>query len=268
MGTKILYLATCLLWAMHPATAQFEQHEWGDLGESKTFIGVSLLGIEAIAPLLGAYLSDPPPTINHVNPLKRIGDDEPFLEDNAWHMVGAASLVEINNQIFTKYFNMNDPKFLSAALSLSFWTSVEVMDAETGDKFNLQTEAADAMGVAFALLRMYVHPFPFEVRIGVKEWNSVGNLIENGSMRCKYDTFYDTYYSIMKTELIYKYSNFFCGVALSKQHNELGDNDVWGLTIGYDYISYLNNVTKGWWNSPVNFLDRHFTISAGFTLWQ
>jgi hypothetical protein len=267
MFNKNHILSACILFvALFTNTGAVTlQNETKPIQPHSVVVGAGLLGIECSALLINFL-----PGQNHLkfqtHPSNYFKEYEPYLEDKIWHIVGAASMVEMNYQILHYYFNYRYSKPLAGVLSMLFWTGIECSDALNGSGFSLRDELGDCAGVAFSLLRLYFPSIPLKVRIGVKEWGSIENIVTKGNMHSKYDNFYNNYYSIMKTEFVYTTHSIYFGAALSKQRH--GMSNIYGLTFGYDYVGKFNGMHRGWWNRPVNFFNRYFTATAGITIWS
>lgn len=229
-------------------------------------VGSSLLALELIGlPLIEIYaIKKQMPELH--NPFNYIDEKEPFIEDELWHFVGASMFTELNSYIYTKLFLMEKPYLISALTSLTFWTGMECLDALTGSGFSLLDETGDILGVTFGLLRLYYPDLPIRVRIGVKDWNG----FVNGFSRVLSGTIHHeigTQYDYMKVDIVYMFpaDYLYSGLAISRKS---GKKNQFGITVGFDIASWLNNVKKGWWNSPVRFFDNHFSFNLEFTMWM
>jgi hypothetical protein len=237
-------------------------------------VGIGLLGIEYIGgPLLAHYVwwQD---GFHWDNPFNYVGENEPYLEDDAWHFWAANTFTEYHYQVLTRCFHFRHSVPLACALTFISWTGVECLDAlDAKDRwlFSWNDELANCLGITFWLFKHYYPDVPLEVRIGMRKW---GKLLDYPRRAYTALHDYETYnkehranYSFLKVEAIYKvYDELYTGIALSKR-DDTSHRNLWGITVGYDFINKLNEKKKGWWNEPLYYISKYTAITLGFTCW-
>lgn len=243
--------------------------------QKRILTGISILSAEYIAGYSLAYSMWWPEGFRSINPFSNIGEKEPFIVDDLIHSIGNASSQEIHYAIMKTYFHIESPWPSMILTSLS-WFSIEVLDAmekRNGWRLSINDELGNLAGMALWYYR-YQHPESrLFLRLGFRQWNEASDYIKSLPLLF---TDRDTYgrkhnhdkYAIVKTELIYLFdNNFYAGTAVSRAAANSSKN-VWGLTIGLDISNILNQSTQGWWNKPMGFFHRHFTLNLSFTYWD
>lgn len=229
-----------------------------------TTTGVSLLAFQFVGiPLLDIainYRELPELT----NPFRHVFEKEPFIEDELWHFVGAASFTDLNYYLFKHLLNSEHPLILSGITSFSFWTGMECVDAIMGNGFSLLDETGNIAGIAFGLLLLKYPDFPFRVRIGVKNWNEflrATSRIASSGLHGEIGS----QYNYMKVEFVYLFpSSLYSGLAVSRKDRK---QNQFGITSGFDLIDWLVKKKNGWWNFPLKLFDNHFSVNLELTIW-
>ena len=238
-------------------------------------VGIGLLGAEFIGgPLLAksvwwqdGFLRD--------NPFKHVGENEPYLEDDAWHFWATNTFTEYHYQILSRCFHYRHALPLACALTFITWSGVECLDAldlRGRWLFSWNDERANCLGIAFWLFKHYYPNVPLEVRIGMRKWDKFIDYPKRAFTALKdYDTYTKEHranYGNLKVEAIYKvYDELYTGIALSK-HDGVDNRNLWGVTMGYDFIKKLNEKKTGWWNGPLYYISKYSAITLGFTYWM
>jgi hypothetical protein len=206
------------------------------------------------------------------NPLNYIGEKEPFLADNAWHMAGCNMLTEFHYHVIHDCFRSRRSVLLATSLTLLTFTAVECLDAleKTGKwEFSLGDAFANVLGVGFWTFKHYYPDTPVSLRVGIRKWNEVFDLLEEAATAITdFDKFqagdFD-HYSISKVEGIYRFNpGFYCGLAISRKDSPSDDN-LWGITIGWDLVKGLDK--KGNSNSVLQTFSEFISIPISLTYW-
>jgi hypothetical protein len=236
--------------------------------------GSSILALEYIGGTAIAFHVWWPHGFRLINPFSNIGEREPFLVDDGWHLWGNAAMQELHYTLMKKYFHVQNP-FPSMILTSVTWFGVEVLDAmekENGWRLSLTDEYANLAGVSFWYLKHRFPDLPVYIRGGFRKWSTAWDYIADAPLfftdRDRYGARYtQDKYAKFKIELIYKFhKEFYAGMALSRLDKDSDDN-VWGLTVGWDVISKFNRSRKGWWNFPLGLISEFGALSLSFTLW-
>ncbi len=226
--------------------------------------GVSLLAFQFVGiPLLDVainYQKFPKLT----NPLSHISESEPFIEDELWHLVGAAAFTDLNYYLFKNLLNSEHPLILSGITSFSFWTGMECVDAIMGNGFSLLDESGNIAGIAFGILMLKFPDLPLRIRLGVKNWNEflkATSRIASSGLHGEIGS----QYNYMKVEFVYLFpSNLYTGLAVSRKDRK---QNQFGITSGFDLVNWLVKKKNGWWNFPLKFFDNHFSVNLELTIW-
>lgn len=229
-----------------------------------TVTGVSLLTFQfAGIPLLDVALNYQKfPKLT--NPLKHIYEREPFIEDELWHFVGAATFTDLNYYLYKHLLHSKHPLLLSGITSLSFWTGMECVDAIMGHGFSLLDETGNIAGIAFGILMLKYPDLPLRARIGVKNWNEFFKAASRIASHGLHGEI-GPQYNYMKVEFIYLFpSSLYTGLAVSRKENK---RNQFGITSGFDLINWLNKKKNGWWNFPLERFDNHFSLNLELTIW-
>jgi hypothetical protein len=206
------------------------------------------------------------------NPLNYIGEKEPFLADNAWHLAGCHMLTEYHYRIMHYCFRSRHSVLLATSLTLFNFTAVECLDAleKTGKwEFSLGDAFANVLGVGFWTFRHYYPDIPVSIRVGIRKWGDVIDLLEEAVTAItdfeKFQTGPFDHYSISKVEGIYRFNpGFYCGLAISRKDSPSDDN-LWGITFGWDIIKGLDK--GGNRNSVVQTISEFLSIPISLTYW-
>lgn len=206
------------------------------------------------------------------NPLKYIGEREPFLADNAWHVVGCMTFTELHYRIMKNCFGSRHAVVLSTSLTIFDFTIIECLDAleKTGKwEFSLGDAFANIFGVGFWTFKHYYPNAPVDIRFGIRKWGDALDLLQQGfTIITDFDKFQSRswdHYSILKVEGIYRFNRgFYCGVALSKKDYPSEDN-LWGVTVGWDIIKGLKKT--GHRNSLLETISEYVSVPISFTYW-
>jgi hypothetical protein len=209
------------------------------------------------------------------NPFKYVGENEPYLEDDAWHFWSTNTFTEYHYQVLSRCFHYRYAVPLASALTFITWTGVECLDAlDIRDRwlFSWSDERANCLGIAFWLFKHYYPNIPIEVRIGMRKWEKIIDYPKRAFTALKdYDAYareHRSNYANLKVEAIYKvYDELYAGIALSK-YDVLSNRNLWGITMGYDFIKKLNEKKTGWWNEPLYYVSKYSAITLGFTYWM
>jgi len=243
--------------------------------QKRILTGLSILSAEYIAGYSLAYSMWWPKGFRAINPFSNIGEKEPFIVDDIIHSIGNASSQEIHYAIMKTYFHIESPWPSMILTSLS-WFSIEVLDAmekRNGWRLSINDELGNLAGIAFWYYR-FKHPeIRLFLRLGFRQWDKASNYLRNLPLLF---TDRDAYgrkhnhdkYALLKTELIYLLkNNLYVGTAVSRATANSSKN-VWGLTFGLDISNIVDQSTQGWWNKPMGFFQRHFTLNLSFTYWN
>ncbi len=206
------------------------------------------------------------------NPLKYIGEREPFLADNAWHVAGCMLFTELHYRIIQKCFGSRHAVVLSTSLTLFDFTIVECLDAleKTGKwEFSLGDMFANVFGVGFWTFKHYYPNAPVDIRVGIRKWDDAFDLFQQAfTAVTDFDKFQSRnwdHYSILKVEGIYRFNRgFYFGVALSKKDYPSEDN-LWGITVGWDIIKGLKKT--GHRDSFLATISEYISLPISFTYW-
>lgn len=235
-------------------------------------MGVILLTAEyTIGPAI-AYANWWAPGFTWDNPFNHIGELEPYLEDNAWHLAGCTMITELHYRILHECFGSKYATTLATSLTFFDFTAVECLDAleKTGRwKFSIGDEVANVLGIGFWLLKHRYPTLPVDVRIGVRKWGAVRDLCREAyTAVANFERFKSEnrdHYSILKVEGLYRLGHgFYLGIALSKKDSPSSDN-LWGITAGWDIIKGLKGT--GHRNSLFETMSEYVSMPISFTLW-
>ena len=206
------------------------------------------------------------------NPLDYIGEKEPFLADNAWHMAGCNMLTEFHYRVMHGCFRSRHSVLFSTSLTLLTFTVVECLDAlEKTHKweFSLGDAFANVLGVGFWTYKHYYPNVPVSIRVGIRKWRAAIDLLEEAATAITdFDKFQGgdfDHYSVLKVEGIYRFKpGFYCGVAISRK-DAPSDENLWGVTVGWDLVKALQKNANS--NSLLQTVSEHVSIPISFTLW-
>jgi|GEM_PF-558605 len=235
-------------------------------------LGVGLLTAEYIILPVIAYNSWWKEGFIWDNPLNYIGEKEPFLADNAWHMAGCNMLTEFHYRVLHDCFRSRHAVLFSTSLTLFTFTIVECLDAlERTHKweFSLGDAFANLLGVGFWTFKHYYPEVPVSIRVGIRKWGDVVNLLEEAATAItdfeKFQIGDFDHYSILKVEGIYRFKpGIYCGVAISRQ-DAPSDENLWGVTVGWDLVKGLDK--KGSRRSFLHTISEYVSIPVSFTYW-
>lgn len=240
----------------------------------KVALGIGLLAAKyTIGPAL-AYASWWKSGFTWDNPFNYIGEHEPYLADNAWHVAGCIIITELHYRILQECFGSKHPVVLSTSLTLFDFTIVECLDAleKTGRwEFSLGDEWANVLGVGFWMFKHYYPTAPVDIRIGIRRWSAVMSLCQDAyTAVTDFDRFQAKnrdHYSILKVEGIYRLGyGFYFGGALSKRESPSSDN-LWGITVGWDIIKGLKKTRMKNRNSFLELVSEYISLPLSFTFW-
>ncbi len=235
-------------------------------------LGVGLLTAEYIILPTIAYNSWWKEGFVWDNPFKYIDEKEPFLADNAWHMAGCNMLTEFHYRVMHDCFRSRHAVLFSTSLTLFTFTAVEVLDAlESTHKweFSLGDAFANVLGVGFWTFKHYYPEVPVSIRVGIRKWGDVVNLLEEAATAITdFDKFklgdFD-HYSVLKVEGIYRFNpGIYCGVAISRK-DAPSDENLWGITVGWDLVKGLDK--RGRRKSFLQTISEYVSIPVSFTYW-
>jgi len=241
-------------------------------------LGTGILTAEYVAGPVIAYQAWWSAGIQWGNPFDHIDENEPYMEDDAWHFACCAMVSELNYTALYRGFHLDKTGSVIGASALTFitYTGIEVFDAleKTGKwGFSISDEVANCMGIGFWILKSYFPGLPLTTRVGVRKWNDIYGAVAHdiGLFTRSYEEYYKDkadHYALLKVETICKvYKEAYVGVALSKHESPSVEN-LWGITAGYDLISLFNKRAKGRWNRPIAFLSDYGSFGIGFTFWH
>jgi len=185
--------------------------------------------------------------ISIINPFNNIKEDEPYLEDNLWHIYGSAITYKINYQIFKTNFNYKYSEVYASIFTLLIWTNLEIADALIDVGFSRVDIYSDIIGILYEVVNTK-REIPIKIRIGVKDWSELKNLLKDKN---RYDTFMSNHYSIMKSDIVFIKNNYYIGLAVSKKENSL--DNLFGISIGYN---------------PFKNIGKYINLSIDMTLWN
>jgi hypothetical protein len=207
-------------------------------------LGTVILSTELLSPVLSATISNIfiPTNLDICNPIDNIKESEPYLQDNTWHIIGAAATNDANYYILKQY--LNDPIVLSAIITTITWTQIECIDAFQNIGFSVSDIKSNTIGIAFSTLKIKYPNIPVKLRLGV---NKPTQLLPRNNY---YKFIMKNHYNIMKTEIVYSHDNLYAGVALSTSNN---NKDIFGLTLGYDIAESIN---------------KYINLSTNITIWK
>jgi hypothetical protein len=211
---------------------------------------------------------------NWGNPFDHVSEGEPFLEDDAYHLVGAAMLTEFNYRVFSDMMALPMPEIWAGGLAFVTYTGVECFDAlEKSGRwgFSISDEIANCLGIGYWALHRYYPQTPFLIRLGLHKWGTAaahaGDAIAALRDFDEYRRHRIDHYNILKVEAIYRFCReFHAGIALSKRAKP-DNRDLWGITAGYDFMPLINRKTRGWWNEPLRYINHFAALSLGYTVW-
>jgi len=241
-------------------------------GKRNIALGAGLLTAEYIILPAIAYKSWWEEGFIWDNPLNYIGEKEPFFADNAWHMAGCNMLTEFHYRVMHGCLRSRHSVLFATSLTLFTFTAVECLDAlERTHKweFSLGDAFANVLGVGFWTLKHYYPEIPVSLRVGIRKWGDVANLLEEAaSAITDFDKFkggdFD-HYSILKVEGILRFKpGIYCGVAISRK-DAPSDENLWGITVGWDLIKGLDK--KGSRKSLLHTISEYVSIPISFTYW-
>ncbi len=241
----------------------------------RILIGSVLLGVEYISGYSLAYKMWWPEGFRKINPFSNIGEKEPFFVDEIIHSFGNVLSQDIHYKIMKKYFHINSPWPSMILTSLS-WFSIEALDAmekRNGWRFSINDELGNLAGVAFWYYK-YNHPNShLYLRLGFRQWGNAISFVQDLPLLfTDRDVFGKQHnhdkYTILKTELIYMFKqNVYTGIAVSRASPN-SQNNVWGVTVGWDIINYLNQLKPGWYNTTFDFIRKNFSMNISITYWD
>src|SRR3989339_22878 len=208
------------------------------------------------------------------NPFSRIGEGEPFHEDDMWHFLAAASLSHANHFVFCRYFNARSSAFAAGGALLTM-SGIEVLDALAKSKkweFSISDEVGNCAGVGFFILKERFPRLPVFVRGGIRQWKRTPELVRAPYLLAtdyrKYSKGHLDRYSIGKVEAIFKfYGNLYGGAAISK-HDGASNKDLVGICMGYDIVQKIRESASGWLQAPLDNVSRYLSLDLGFTYWM
>jgi hypothetical protein len=273
MFFKSLTLAFCLCYSCSFAlTSDSAAAKTPLSAKNRIATGIGLLAIEYIGgPLLAQHVwwQD---GFRWGNPLDYIGEGEPYHEDDMWHIAACHMFTEYHYQVLSRCFEYRHSVALAGALTFVTWTGIESLDAlDIKGKwgFSLNDELANCLGIGFWVFKHYYPDVPVDIRVGFKSWSYAVGYIRNALVALDdynaYAAQHAGNYTRLKVETIYRYNDWYGGLALSKKDDEL--KDLWGITGGWDGLRYLNKRTHGWWNKPVAYVSRFASVSLAWTFW-
>lgn len=232
--------------------------------KGSSLLGATVLGVEfAALPLFNLHIKGDAVTFG--NPLHNLRENEPYLQDNVWHFIGAAAATELHYLLLDHYFSISNPKVAAGALSLFFWTIMECFDGFTGAGFSVKDQVSNTMGVAFGIFKLYHPQIPLYIRVGVENWGRLVAFAGSGFDLCAVGT---DYYSIFKTEIIYVFeNNFYAGIGSIKGRGTGNHDDRYGVTVGYELFRGIEQENDYWWAHSLAYFRRHFILSIGVTYW-
>ncbi len=235
-------------------------------------LGVSLLAAEYIILPAIAYNSWWKEGFIWDNPLDYVGEKEPFLADNAWHLAGCNMLTEFHYRVINGCFRSRHSVLLSTSLTLFTFTAVECLDAleKTGKwEFSMGDVFANVLGVGFWTFKHYNPDVPVSIRVGIRKWGDVADLLEEAATAItdfsKFQAGDFDHYAILKVEAVYRFKpGLYCGFSLSRKDSPSDDN-LWGITAGWDLVKGLNK--KGSRTSILHTISEYVSIPISFTYW-
>ncbi len=251
-----------------------EQDETVNKDKRNVALGIGLLAAEyTIGPAI-AYFSWWKEGFILDNPLKYIDEKEPYLADNAWHIIGCDIITDLHYHILQECFASKNSVLLSTSLALFDFTIVECLDAleKTGRwEFSPGDAAANVIGVGFWTLKHYYPSTPVDIRVGVRKWNEIADLFHQVYVAVvdfeRFQSKKKDHYSIFKIEGIYRvHKEIYCGVALSKKDAPSEEN-LWGVTAGWDIVKGLKGSGTGSRNNLFGHLSEYLSIPISFTFW-
>lgn len=255
-------------------TTNSDYHRLDVLPEKKRHValGVGLLAAEyTIGPAI-AYNTWWEEGFVWDNPLKYIGEREPFFADNAWHIAGCVMLTDLHYYIMRNCFGSRHAGLLAPSLTLFTFTIVECLDAleKTGKwEFSLGDAWANVIGVGFWTFKYHYPNAPVDIRVGIRKWGDIIDLSQEALAAItdfeKFQTGKWDHYSILKVEGIFRFhQEFYCGVAVSKKDSPSLDN-LWGVTVGWDIVRGLQKM--GFRNSLLETISKYVSVPISVTYW-
>jgi hypothetical protein len=235
-------------------------------------LGAGLLAAEYIILPTIAYYTWWQEGFKWDNPLKYIGEKEPFLADNGWHMAGCNMLTELHYRIINNYFRSRHSVLWATSLTLVTFTAVECLDAleKTGKwEFSLGDAFANVLGVGFWTFKHYYPDTPVSIRVGIRKYGDVVELLEEAATAITdFSQFragdFD-HYSILKVEGVYRFEpGVYCGVAISRKDLPSREN-LWGITAGWDLVKAFQG--SGNKNSLLQTISEYVSIPISLTYW-
>lgn len=175
-------------------------------------------------------------------------DNEPYYEDDLWHITGSSSTYKISYDLLHNY--INDPTIIASTISLSIWSMVEVLDAYNGVGFSLIDLRSDCIGILFQIIKDRYN-LPISIRVAVKDFDRFTIIFYD------YDKMMNEHYDIMNSEIIVYLKYYYIGLAISKKSNN--NNNIYGATIGYDVLKNIK---------MLNYISDYFNVSISLTVWQ
>lgn len=235
-------------------------------------LGAGLLSAEYIILPTIAYYTWWSEGFKWDNPLNYIGEKEPFLADNAWHMAGCNMLTEFHYRVIHTCFRSRHSVLWATSLTLFTFTAVECLDAleKTGKwEFSMGDAFANVLGVGFWTFKHYYPKTPVSLRVGIRKWGEVADLLEEAATAITDFSQFQAgdfdHYSILKVEGIYRFApGFYCGVALSRKDLPSREN-LWGVTAGWDLVKAFKG--EGNRNSLLQTISEYVSIPVSLTYW-
>jgi hypothetical protein len=270
--SKIGLLNTRRSLAMTNADSTYQTPEQTK-GDSRNIpLGAGLLTAEYIILPAIAYKSWWKEGFIWDNPLDYVGEKEPFLADNTWHLAGCNMLTEFHYRIMNGCFRSRHSVILSTSLTLLTFTAVECLDAleKTGKwEFSMGDMFANVLGVGFWTFKHYNPDAPVSIRVGIRKWGDVADLLEEAATAItdfsKFQAGDFDHYAILKVEGIYRFKpGIYCGFALSRKDAPSDDN-LWGITVGWDLVKGLNRNENR--KSILHTISEYVSIPVSFTYW-
>ena len=243
-----------------------------DYANRNIALGAGLLAAEYIILPTIAYYTWWEEGFKWDNPLDYIGEKEPFLADNAWHMAGCNMLTEFHYRVIHNCFRSRHSVLWATSLTLFTFTAVECLDAleKTGKwEFSMGDAFANVLGVGFWTFKHYYPETPVSLRVGIRKYGEVVDLLEEAATAITDFSQFQAgdfdHYSILKVEGIYRFDpGFYCGVAISRKDLPSSEN-LWGITTGWDLVrAFRGNGNR---NSLLQTLSEYVSIPISLTYW-
>jgi hypothetical protein len=227
----------------------------------KQIIGGSVIGFEIVGiPLADWYLNRHKP-ININNMSLSFRDAEPYIQDELWHFVAAASTNQFNYLILSECFDLDNSLLASIIISSIFWTGLEFLDGIAGSGFSFRDELGNISGILYSTIKTIYPDFPIYIRLGVHDWGLLSKTLDKMNIR----KLFREKYCFMKVDILFMAKNqIYGGLSISNTTNK---HDRIGITAGYDLLKEMTEVQDARWNKLLNFITNYFTLSINFTVW-